>query len=101
MMVGNHVRTGREKGSAVKSAGSPKPIRVILCDDHQLFRRGLAEMLAVADDIEVAGEANTHERAAATVSKERPDVVLLDLEMPGMGAEETMRRMLIFHSRRG
>ncbi len=51
-------------------------------------------MLAVADDIEVAGEANTHERAAAIVSEERPDVVLLDLEMPGMGAEESMRRML-------
>src|SRR3712207_4560968 len=72
----------------------PDPIRVVLCDDHQLFRRGLAEMLSIADDIEVAGEANTHERALAAVSEKRPDVVLLDLEMPGMGAEEAMRRML-------
>jgi len=78
----------------VSANSSPDLIRVVLCDDHQLFRRGLAEMLAIADDIEVAGEANTHERAVATVSEERPDVVLLDLEMPGMGAEETMRRML-------
>ncbi len=51
-------------------------------------------MLTTADDIEVAGEADTHERAVAVVSEEKPDVVLLDLEMPGGGAEETMRRIL-------
>jgi DNA-binding NarL/FixJ family response regulator len=60
-------------------------IRVVLCDDHDLFRSGLAEMLTTAEDIEVVGEANTHERALAVVSEARPDVVLLDLEMPGGG----------------
>jgi len=73
--------------------GPPDPVRVVLCDDR-LFRHGLAEMLSIADDIEVAGEANTHERALATASEQRPDVVLLDLEMPRMGAEEAMRRVL-------
>jgi DNA-binding NarL/FixJ family response regulator len=72
----------------------PGPIRVVLCDDHDLFRHGLAEMLSTAEDIEVVGEANTHDRALAAVSGEHPDVVLLDLEMPDGGAEETMRRML-------
>lgn len=77
------------------SSGGPHDlIRVVLCDDHQLFRHGLAEMLTLADDIEVAGEANTHEGAAQIVSQQSPDVVLLDLEMPGGRAEETILRML-------
>ncbi len=77
------------------SAGGPgHHIKVVLCDDHELFRQGLAEMLATADDIVVTGEASTHERAVATVSEEEPDVVLLDLEMPGGRAEETVRRIL-------
>ena len=77
------------------SSGGPRdPIRVVLCDDHQLFRHGLAEMLPVADDIEVAGEANTHEGAVQIVSQRSPEVVLLDLEMPGGRAEETVLRML-------
>jgi DNA-binding NarL/FixJ family response regulator len=66
----------------------------VLCDDHALFRHGLAEMLATAVDIEVVGEANTHERAVLVVSEADPDVVLLDLEMPGGGAEETVKRIL-------
>jgi DNA-binding NarL/FixJ family response regulator len=71
-------------------------IRVALCDDHELFRRGVAEMLSFAEDVEVVGEAATHEEAVAVVFERRPDVVLLDLEMPGgvMGADEAMGRML-------
>ncbi len=71
-------------------------IRVAVCDDHELFRRGVAEMLSLAEDVEVVGEAATHEEAVAVVLERRPDVVLLDLEMPGgyMGADEAMGRML-------
>ena len=69
-------------------------IRVVLCDDHELFRHGLAEMLTAADDIEVVGEANAYERAVTVVSESRPDVVLLDLEMPHGTAEETLPKML-------
>jgi DNA-binding NarL/FixJ family response regulator len=53
-------------------------------------------MPSIADDIEVAAEANTHERALATVSEQRSDVVLPALEMPRIGAEEAMRRVLKF-----
>jgi chemotaxis response regulator CheB len=49
---------------------------LVLCDDHDLFRSGLAEMLAAAEDIEVVGEANAHERALAVVSEAGPDVLL-------------------------
>ena len=71
-------------------------IRVAVCDDHELFRRGVAEMLSVAGDVEIVGEAATHDEAVAVVSEHGPDVVLLDLEMPGgvMGADESMGRML-------
>ena len=72
-------------------------IRVVVSDDHDLFRRGVVEMLTVPGDIEVVGEAATHEGAVAAVLKERPDVVLLDLDMDiflatsrhgrGLGAE--------------
>ena len=71
-------------------------IRVAVCDDHELFRRGVAEMLSFAGDIEVVGEAATHDGAVALVSEYGSDVVLLDLKMPGctMGADESMGRML-------
>jgi len=71
-------------------------IRVAVCDDHELFRRGVVEMLSFAGDIEIVGEAATHEEAVAVVSELKPDIVLLDLEMAGgaMGADESMRRIL-------
>ena len=72
----------------------PDGTRVVVCDDHDLFRRGLVEMLSVAGDVEVVGEAATHDEAVAVVLEQRPDVVLLDLAMPGMGADESVGRML-------
>ena len=74
---------------------SDRKIRVAVCDDHGLFRRGVVEMLSLAPDLEVVGEAATHEEAVAAVTELSPDVVLLDLEMPGaMGADGSMGRML-------
>jgi DNA-binding NarL/FixJ family response regulator len=69
-------------------------ITVAVCDDHDLFRQGVVEMLSFADDVEVVGEAQDHDGAVELIRKRSPDVVLLDLEMPGMGADESMRRML-------
>jgi DNA-binding NarL/FixJ family response regulator len=76
--------------------GPADKIRVALCDDHELFRRGVAEMLSLAGDVEVIGEAVTHEEAVALVCGLEPDVVLLDLEMPGgtMGPTSRGGRML-------
>jgi DNA-binding NarL/FixJ family response regulator len=78
----------------MSTSKSPGLIRVVLCDDHELFRHGLAEMLSTADDIQVVGEGNTHERVVAVVSEARPDVLLLDLEMPNGTAEATLRKLL-------
>lgn len=70
------------------------PIRVLLADDHALFRDGLVEIFAKAEAIEVVGEAENGQEAVALAEKVRPDVVLLDVEMPIMGAEEALEQIL-------
>jgi DNA-binding NarL/FixJ family response regulator len=66
------------------------PIRVLLADDHTMFRQGLKEMLAIGNGIEVVGEAENGEEAVTLARKLKPDVVVLDVEMPVMGAAEAM-----------
>ncbi|MCH6167863.1 response regulator [Pseudonocardia alaniniphila] len=60
-------------------------IRVLLVDDHAHFRSGLRALLTSTPDVEVCGEAASGEEAVAAVAARQPDVVLLDLTMPGMG----------------
>ncbi|HET7794340.1 MAG TPA: response regulator transcription factor [Rhizobacter sp.] len=68
-------------------------IRVMLVDDHALVRMGFRMLLADAQ-IEVVGEADTGEQACIDYPKLRPDVVVMDLSMPGMGGLEAVRRLL-------
>jgi DNA-binding NarL/FixJ family response regulator len=68
--------------------------RVLLADDHAMFRHGVREMLSTDEEIEVVGEAENGREAVALAEKLRPDIVLLDVEMPVMGARQTMERML-------
>ncbi len=60
-----------------------KPIRVLVVDDQELFREGLALLLGASADIEVVGEASDGTAAADLASTLRPDVILMDLRMPG------------------
>ena len=69
-------------------------IRVLLADDHAMFRQGIREMLSTDEEIEVVGEAGDGREALALAEKLEPDVVLLDVEMPLMGAKQAMERML-------
>ena len=68
-------------------------IRVMLVDDHVLVRMGFRMLLADAQ-IEVVAEAGTGEQACADYPKVKPDVVVMDLSMPGMGGLEAVRRLL-------
>jgi DNA-binding NarL/FixJ family response regulator len=63
-------------------------IRVLLADDHAILREGLRALLALADDIEVVGEAANGQEAIDRVETLRPDVVLMDVSMPGLGGLE-------------
>ncbi len=69
------------------------PIRVVLADDHPLFRRGVRGLLDAAPGIDVVGEAATGADALALVRRLLPDVLLLDLEMPGMTGVEVARAL--------
>jgi DNA-binding NarL/FixJ family response regulator len=68
--------------------------RVLLADDHAMFRQGIKEMLSTDEEIEVVGEAGNGREAVALAEKLGPDVVLLDVEMPVLGAKQAMERML-------
>ncbi len=67
------------------------PIRVVLVDDHRLFREGVASLLARADDVTLVGEATTGEEAVDLVERLLPEIVLMDVKMPGMGGIEATR----------
>src|SRR5918997_915507 len=61
------------------------PYRVLIADDHELLRTGISAMLTSDPDLEVVGEAEDGERAVELCRRLRPDLVLMDLSMPGMG----------------
>src|SRR5690606_19122369 len=73
----------RHGGAALPAARTPGVIKVILVDDHALIRRGLRELLAAEDGIAIVGEASDYGSLRALVRETHPDVVLLDINLPG------------------
>ncbi len=68
-------------------------ISVIVADDHDLVRLGIIRMLEDIEGVQVVGEANTGEKAIAYVKQLKPDVVLMDVKMPGIGGLEATRKL--------
>ena len=69
------------------------PIQILIADDHGVVRAGLRALLSAEADLEVIGEAATGEEAVRMAVQEKPDVVLMDVSMPGMEGIEATRRL--------
>lgn len=72
-------------------------IKVLVVDDHRLIRTGIARMLADERNIKVVGEASSGEEAVRAVRSLQPNVVLMDVSMPGIGGVEACNRILRFN----
>jgi DNA-binding NarL/FixJ family response regulator len=68
-------------------------IRVVIVDDHAVVRRGLVQLCAASEDLEVVADVGDGEEAVAAVDRLDPDVVLMDLSMPGIDGVEATRRI--------
>ena len=68
--------------------------RVLIVDDHPVFRDGLAGLLATLPDVEIAGTAGTAEEALAVLRDSAPDIVLMDINLPGASGVEATRAVL-------
>ena len=69
------------------------PIRVLIVDDHALFRAGLRALLSSVPNMSIAGEADNGEAAIRSAAKLQPDVILMDIQMPGVNGIEATRRI--------
>lgn len=70
---------------------------VLLVDDHPMVRAGLATLISTTDDLKIVGDAESGEQAVSRAGELLPDVVLMDLSMPGIGGVEATRRILEQH----
>jgi DNA-binding NarL/FixJ family response regulator len=68
-------------------------LKVLVADDHPLILQGLRRALEACDDIDVIGEARNGDEVLPLVERRRPDIVLLDMRMPGMASAECIRRI--------
>src|SRR5690348_15218045 len=75
------------------TSGGRAPIRIIVADDHPVVRDGLVAILSTQPDFDVVAEAGTGAEVVRLVTERRPDVLLLDLEMPELDGVEALRRL--------
>jgi DNA-binding NarL/FixJ family response regulator len=71
----------------------PYRIRILLADDHPIFRDGLCKLLALEDDFDVVGQTSNGQEVLDAVKRYHPDILLLDLSMPGLGGLSTLQTL--------
>ena len=76
---------------------SNEPLRILLVDDHPLVRNGLRALLDSVTDMAVVGEASGGEEAIKQAAELQPDIILMDLNMPGLNGIEATRRIVQAH----
>ncbi len=98
----DHARAGRGHRRRARTSRRTRPwhrphrsrmIKVLVVDDHDLLREGVSSCLSAFDDLEVVGESASGEEGLEAATRLRPDVVVIDLVMPGMGGVEAIRQM--------
>lgn len=70
-----------------------KKIKILIVDDQELFREGLLTLLSIQNDFDIVGQASSGEEAIFSATKFKPDVILMDLRMSGIGGVEATRRI--------
>jgi chemotaxis response regulator CheB len=80
-----------------RSAGSDHGVRVLAVDDHEAFREALRDLIAAMPGFVLAGQAETGEEGVRAVERLSPQLVLMDVAMPGMGGVEAARVVLSRH----
>jgi DNA-binding NarL/FixJ family response regulator len=76
-----------------------KKVNIVLVDDHAVVRAGVKRLLEQETSFDVIGEAESGEKAYQLFNELKPDVMVMDLSMPGMGGLEAIRRILMRHER--
>ena len=73
------------------------PLQVLLVDDHKIMRDGIKAILRHSDEFQVMGEAESGTEAVQVCKKKRPDMILMDIGLPGLNGIETTQEILRFH----
>jgi DNA-binding NarL/FixJ family response regulator len=80
--------------NGVTATSTPKPkIRIVVADDHPIFRDGLCKLLALEEDFEVVAQASDGRQVLDVLQQLEPDILLLDLKMPGLDGLSTLQRL--------